>query len=317
MQFATVAKRGIFAYISNELQADAVVPVTDMLAAEMGHAFALQEDREFILGDGTSTYGREVGLNNAIGSAGVFTNTTDDHDAWAELTLSDFYGTMSLIPDKFRVDGQLAWLCSAAFKWQVMDRLTAAVNGAGTTVVVDGQPRAMFLGYLTCAEWMNDYGRCRQWSAGLQDDLHHGRSYTVLDRQAGMVYTIDPGQQIESWRDALDMGVPVHRAKTFTPPMAGDYIDDLDSRTVYGGLIVASLYCGLYVAEEVVMEKEHDGDLRFFVLGADLVPLRGDQAYYLSLADAMQAAAKLEVERERFKIYPRDFAETPATVLTV
>lgn len=142
-----VVKRGVLAYVSNEVQRDAVVSMTDMLATEMGHAFALQEDREFILGDGSSTYGKEVGLNNAIGAGGVYTNSTDDHDAWEDFDLSDFYATMSLIPDQYRVEGQLSWLCSAAFKWQVMDRLTAAVNGAGTTVVVDGQPRMMFLGY--------------------------------------------------------------------------------------------------------------------------------------------------------------------------
>ena len=141
-----VKKRGIFAYVSNELQRDAIVSVTDMLATEMGHAFALTEDKEFILGDGTSTYGSEVGLATAIGSAGIH-EAESGNTTWATLDLNDFYGVMSKIPDKYRVEGQLAWLVSSAFKWQVMDRLAAEVNGAGTTVVVDGQPRAMFLGY--------------------------------------------------------------------------------------------------------------------------------------------------------------------------
>jgi HK97 family phage major capsid protein len=144
----TMKKRAILAYVSSELRDDAMVGIMDLLAADMGHQFALKEDQEFVAGDGTSTYGMVQGVRPAViaATASVFTPTADE-DAWDEITFNTFAGTMSLLQDKYRVRGQLSWLCSAAFKWQVMDRLAIGSNGALSTVWVDGQPVNMFLGY--------------------------------------------------------------------------------------------------------------------------------------------------------------------------
>jgi HK97 family phage major capsid protein len=142
-------KRAVLTYVSNELRDDAIIPIMDHLAQGMGHALGLKEDQEGIVGDGTSTYGGVRGIRPAViaATAGVFTASVGDHDAWSELTYADFAGTMSLLPDRFRVQGQLAWLCSAPFKWQVMDRLTIGANGAPSQAFIDGVPIDMFLGY--------------------------------------------------------------------------------------------------------------------------------------------------------------------------
>ena len=66
-------KRAVANQISNELSDDSLVNMTDRAILDAGRALALQEDEELINGDGTSTYGGEDGLLNALGSAGLFT----------------------------------------------------------------------------------------------------------------------------------------------------------------------------------------------------------------------------------------------------
>lgn len=140
-------KRAILSYISNELNADAMISIVDLLTSDMGHQFALQEDKEVILGDGTSTYGGVFGLKPAItaATAGVSQAATGN-DLWSELTYADIAACMSKISDKYR-NMPLAFVCSAPFKWQVFDRLALAQGGSLTINMIDGVPQAMFDGY--------------------------------------------------------------------------------------------------------------------------------------------------------------------------
>jgi HK97 family phage major capsid protein len=141
-------KRAIYSLVSNELRDDAAVSIMDLLAQDMGHQLALKEDAEGIVGDGTSTYGGELGIRPAViaASASVFTPTADE-DAWDELTYLTFAGVMATLPAKYRVAKNLKWLCSPAFKWAVMDRLAIASNGAVSQVFVDGIMQDRFLGH--------------------------------------------------------------------------------------------------------------------------------------------------------------------------
>lgn len=144
----TAKKRAVLTYISSELRDDSLIPIVDEVTTEMGHALALKEDQEGIVGDGTSTYGLVQGIRPAViaATASVFTPTADE-DAWDEITFGTFAGCMSLLPDKYRVPGQLSWLCSSPFKYSVMDRLAIGANGALSQVFIDGVPQDMFLGY--------------------------------------------------------------------------------------------------------------------------------------------------------------------------
>lgn len=143
----TAKKRAILAYVSNELKDDAIVSIMDLLASDMGHQFALKEDEEGIKGDGTSTYGGVQGIRPAViaATAGVYGPVADE-DAWDELTVATHLATMSLVADKYRT-ANMRWLCSASYKWQVMDRLAMAAGGSPAQVVVDGVPQDRFLGY--------------------------------------------------------------------------------------------------------------------------------------------------------------------------
>ena len=140
-------KRAILAYMSNELKDDAIVPVMDMLAADMGHQFALKQDQEGILGDGTSTYGNVAGIKTKIAAATAsISQAATGHNLWSEIDLADIAAWMGKLPDKFRVEGQLQFLCSQAFKWQVFDRLALSAGGALAMDYSTGVPRLQFLG---------------------------------------------------------------------------------------------------------------------------------------------------------------------------
>lgn len=128
-------KRGVLGYTSQELNDDALVRYVDTYASRAAHALARQEDKEFVLADGTSTYGGEVGLVASIGAGGVSTAATG-HDTWAELDVTDFTNAMALLPEQF-ADGRESWICSAAFYAQAMLRST---GGASQGFAEDGRP---------------------------------------------------------------------------------------------------------------------------------------------------------------------------------
>ncbi|QDU55776.1 hypothetical protein [Aeoliella mucimassa] len=165
--------------------------------------------------------------------------------------------------------------------------------------------------HLLVAEWQNTHGRCREWTSTIHDVLLPHRSYHVFDRYNAIVYKLEPGFDTHDlhWRDAIMLGRPVELATDFTPPMAGDFVNPMDERFPSGALIVAALYCGMFIAEETIDDKDYRGEDRYYLLGADLVPMTvEDRPHYVTLGDAMAAAVKLEKERDRFHFMVSDFA---------
>jgi HK97 family phage major capsid protein len=139
-------KRAILSYVSNELRDDAIINIMDDLASQMGQDFAVKEDSEFILGDGTSTYGGEVGLSAAVGAGGVVSAQTG-HDTWGELDLADITAAMGALPSKWRAYSP-AWICSASFYHTALVRLLLASSG-NRVADLEGGPnqRPTFSGY--------------------------------------------------------------------------------------------------------------------------------------------------------------------------
>ena len=138
-------KRAILSYVSQELTDDSIIAVMDDLASQMGLDLAVQEDNEFINGDGTSTYGNVSGLSDAIGSAGNF-DCASGTNLWTELAILDFTSTMGLLPSQYWGAG-VSWLCSSQFYYTVMLDLLADAGGntmASLEAGVTGRP--MFLG---------------------------------------------------------------------------------------------------------------------------------------------------------------------------
>jgi HK97 family phage major capsid protein len=127
----TAKKRACFGYVSSELADDNAVGLMDLLAQRMGLSLAVQEDAEFIQGDGTSTYGGVIGCKTIFttATAGVVQAATNN-DTWPEITYADIALAMAKVASKYRTGGELAFLCSSAAKWQVLDRLILAQGGA-------------------------------------------------------------------------------------------------------------------------------------------------------------------------------------------
>lgn len=137
-------KRAVATKISQELQEDALISVVDNAVAEMSYAMALQEDNELINGDGGSSYGTVRGLLSKVGSAGVYTNSTDDRDAWDEYTITDITTFMGKLPDRYGDDA--VFICSNNFYWSVFARLAAAAGGNNIGTLEGGPSGKRFLG---------------------------------------------------------------------------------------------------------------------------------------------------------------------------
>lgn len=139
-------KRMVLGYFSRELQRDALINVVDQFISRLAYEAAKQEDNEAINGDGTSAYGREVGILNALGSAGVQGAATG-HDTWSELDVNDFTAAMGILPSDYWTDP--CWVCSNAFYTIAMLPVIYKGGGATPQQMVDGvgRTRPMFLGY--------------------------------------------------------------------------------------------------------------------------------------------------------------------------
>jgi len=102
-------KRAVIAKTSNELLHDSVINVIDDLAVAIGNAFAVQEDNELINGDGTSTYGSESGILDAMGAASKVTMASTK-TAFSDITLANLNTLVGTMPDKYYASASPAWL---------------------------------------------------------------------------------------------------------------------------------------------------------------------------------------------------------------
>ena len=137
----TAVKRATLTKVSRELQADSLVRMADRVASRAGYQLAFAEDGEFILGDGTSTYGGEVGLTGANGAGG---QTTGAGNLWSELTLANFHACVGSLPDEFHEGA--SWICSRAFFHTTIEALVVAQGGSTGAELSMGAQR-QFLGY--------------------------------------------------------------------------------------------------------------------------------------------------------------------------
>jgi HK97 family phage major capsid protein len=127
---------------SSELNEDAIISVADFYAREFAYALAVKEDSCGFLGDGTSTYGGIVGLENALedGSISIATGITTA----ATLTLAHFEAVVAKLPMFPGI--QPAWYIHKALYHTTMGRLQVAAGGNTVSDLGSG-PVMQFLGY--------------------------------------------------------------------------------------------------------------------------------------------------------------------------
>ena len=131
---------------SGSLNEDSVISVGDLLARNGARAFAKAEDQALFLGDGTSTYGRIVGLKSALTTGSTYTSATG-HTAYSTLTQDDFLGMIGQCADWAFQDGNCKWYIHRAGWAASMQRLAYAAGGALATEVINGVPQYFYLGY--------------------------------------------------------------------------------------------------------------------------------------------------------------------------
>jgi HK97 family phage major capsid protein len=129
---------------SRELAEDAVVNVGDFIAGEVARAFANAEDEAGFNGDGSSSNGGIVGLKNAVGSAG---QKTGSGNAYSELTLADFTGTVGLAPEYVFSQGTPKWYMSTQFYHTVVLDLLADAGGNTNLTLAGGVAVPSLFGY--------------------------------------------------------------------------------------------------------------------------------------------------------------------------
>ncbi len=132
--------------VSSELLEDAVVNIGDDLAGEIAYSFAQKEDACGFLGDGTSTYGGIVGLENALTNATYQVYTTASATAPSGVVLADINAGFAKLPNWAYSRNGVKIYCHKSVYHNVFERLTMAAGGNTAAEIAAGAaPR--FFGY--------------------------------------------------------------------------------------------------------------------------------------------------------------------------
>jgi HK97 family phage major capsid protein len=149
-QVKLIAKKlAVITAITNELNSDAIISITDDLIDDISLAFATKEDESGFKGDGTSTYGGITGCKTRLTDI----NGVDDGgglvlgagNLFSELTLANHQDVISILPLYAKRGAE--WYCSNTYYESVMNKLAMAAGGTQPFQIIDGQRREMFLGY--------------------------------------------------------------------------------------------------------------------------------------------------------------------------
>ena len=117
----------------------------DDLAAESGHALALQMDKELILGDGTSTYGGETGLIESCAAGGTV-DLASGETGFSSIALEDLHAVVGKVNDKFWNETSMSWIMRRSTFDEVIQKLVYAAGG-NTVDTISGGQRPQLFGY--------------------------------------------------------------------------------------------------------------------------------------------------------------------------
>jgi HK97 family phage major capsid protein len=138
-----VSKRAAVVYVTRELMADAAISAADWVVDQLSYEFAYAMDNELLNGNGTSTFGGEVGLISAMGTAGRIESNANE-DLVSELDLDEWERTVAKLPGKFHNYGP---------KW-IMNRATFFGSCLVLGNAAGGNTISMLQGGLTGLQWM-------------------------------------------------------------------------------------------------------------------------------------------------------------------
>lgn len=140
---------------TSQVNADTIISWGDDLAREIAYAFSQAEDQAGFNGDGSSTFGRVVGVRTKLvncdgagtASAGLVTGTGA---GWGGLTMIDFENVVGTLPE-FADSPECCWVTHRKFFFQKMRSLELALGGVSAMEASEGVEevmlRPLFLGY--------------------------------------------------------------------------------------------------------------------------------------------------------------------------
>jgi HK97 family phage major capsid protein len=143
-QYQLTAKK-LFALVpmSSEVSEDSIVSMGDFVTSEIAYGMADMEDKCCFTADGSSTYGRMVGIKNALAAGSIVTAT--GHAEFSTLTLADFHNMKAALPQYAEMNAK--WYISKAGFAASMERLMAAGGGNTYVTLANGIQVPRFLGY--------------------------------------------------------------------------------------------------------------------------------------------------------------------------
>lgn len=138
------------AKVSSELEEDSVIALGEIIGISMTRSLTKKEDAIGFIGDGTSTYfgmtgivGELRGVDETIGNIkGLKVGTGN---AYSELTLPDFEGVVSILPDD--ADDGAKWFVNRKFFYGVMYPLARAAGVADLFSILTDKKDRYFMGY--------------------------------------------------------------------------------------------------------------------------------------------------------------------------
>lgn len=131
--------------VSSELLEDAVVNIGDDIAGEIAYSFAQKEDSCGFLGDGTSTYGGIVGLENSLTNA-TYQVSNGAATAPSGVLLAEINAGFAKLPAWAYQRNNVKIYCHKSVYHNAFERLAMAAGGVTAAEITAGvQPR--FFGY--------------------------------------------------------------------------------------------------------------------------------------------------------------------------
>lgn len=136
------AKEGcVLTFISKIVDEDSAIAIGEMLALDIGRAFALGHDQQGFLGD-TAGGGEPNQFDGILKKLHANATKTGSGSTWGALTLDDFTEVAGMVISTGQDD---KWYCSRQFFFQVMVPIQLA-QGGSTTNNVRERPVPQFLG---------------------------------------------------------------------------------------------------------------------------------------------------------------------------
>jgi len=138
------------AKVSSELEEDAVAGIGEIIGISITRSMAKKEDLVGFLGDGTSTYFGMTGIVGALRKvddtiANIAGLKVASGNAYSEITLDDFEGVVSILPDD--ADDGAKWYVNRRFFFSVMYNLARDAGAADMFSILTDKKDRFFMGY--------------------------------------------------------------------------------------------------------------------------------------------------------------------------